>query len=183
MASVKASPCNLPLQPFLLSTSCHALFFSVKADSESRYVPRRFLKVLVPKNSCVPLFALLSVSVLWGCVSDGVQASKGGSSGVRRDPQEILSKTRKSTFDLLGTPDINRREGRTMQWQYRGDKCTLDVFFIAKGHEAIHSKARVQHFELRPFSSDARMNRGDLERCYARLVKTRRKSARSRGRG
>ncbi len=70
-----------------------------------------------------------------------------------------------------------------MQWQYRGDLCTLDVFFIAKGFEAIRKKAPVQHFELRPSSSEARMNRAELERCYARLVKTRRKSARARGKG
>ncbi len=129
------------------------------------------------------LLGLLCVCVLWGCASGGGQASLGGSSESRRDPHEILSKTRKATFDFLGTPDLNRREGRTMQWQYRGDLCTLDVFFVAKGSEAIAKKALVQHFELRPSSSEARMNRGELERCYARLVKERRKSARARSRG
>ena len=123
------------------------------------------------------------VVVLWGCASGGGQGSTGGGFEARRDPHEILSKTRKATFAFLGTPDLNRREGRTMQWQYRGDACTLDVFFVAKGNEAISRKAVVQHFELRPSSSEARMNRGELERCYARLVKQRRKSARSRSKG
>ena len=144
----------------------------------------RSAKFLVLKTfRDVRFLGLLCVGAVWGCASDGGQASLGGSFETRRDPHEILSKTRKATFDLLGTPDLNRREGRTMQWQYRGDACTFDVFFIAQGNEAISKRALVQHFELRPSSSEARMNRGELERCYARLVKERRKSARSRGRG
>ncbi len=144
-----------------------------------------------PKFFCrsfcgLPLLGLLCagvlVGVLWGCGSGGGKASLGGSES-RRDPHEILSKTRKTTFNLLGTPDLNRREGRTMQWQYRGDSCTLDIFFVGKGVETIRKNAPVEHFELRPSSSEARMNRGELERCYARLVKTRRKNARARDRG
>ncbi len=145
-----------------------------------KHSPKFFCRVFCR----LPLLGLLGagvfVGVLWGCGSGG-QASGGGES--RRDPHEILSKTRKTTFNLLGTPDLNRREGRTMQWQYRGDSCTLDVFFVGRGFEAIRKNAAVEHFELRPSSSEARMNRGELERCYARLVKTRRKSARARDRG
>ena len=138
-----------------------------------------------PSSSLAPLLGLLCAGALWGCASGGGagQASLDGSSEARRDPHEMLAKTRKATFALLGTPDLNRREGRTMQWQYRGSSCTLDVFFVAKGNEAIAKKALVQHFELRPSSSEARMNRGELQRCYARLVKERRKSARSRKKG
>ena len=141
------------------------------------------LKPFVAPSRSANLLGLLCAGVLWGCASDGRQTSLGGGFEARRDPHEILSKTRKATFDFLGTPDLNRREGRTMQWQYRGNLCTLDVFFVAKGNEAIAKKAMVQHFELRPSSSEARMNRGELERCYARLVKERRKSARSRSKG
>ncbi len=145
---------------------------------------RFFVSQHFPNPSrCVPLLGLLCAATLWGCASGGGGASLGGSSEARRDPHEILSKTRKTTFAFLGTPDLNRREGRTMQWQYRGDLCTLDVFFVAKGNEAIAKRALVQHFELRPSSSEARMNRSELERCYARLVKMRRKSSRSRSKG
>ena len=127
-------------------------------------------------------FATLTLlPILAACASSG--SSPDGPLGAARDPHEMLSKTRKATFEMLGTPDLNRREGRTMQWQYRGDLCTLDVFFITDAVSAIKNKDRVQHFELRPSSSDARMNRVSLERCYARLVKERRKNAKSSNKG
>ncbi len=118
--------------------------------------------------------ALLALPALMACATGGVTDN-----GVTRDPHEMLHKTRKATFDMLGTPDLNRREGRTMQWQYRGDLCTLDVFFIVTTNLDVKKGDKVKHFELRSSSSDARMNRIALERCYARLVKERRKNARS----
>ena len=124
---------------------------------------------------------LTLLPILVACASSGSLSE--GRLGSTRDPHEMLSKTRKATFDLLGTPDLNRKEGRTMQWQYRGDLCTLDVFFVAGANRTIKNKDRVQHFELRPSSSDARMNRVSLERCYARLVKERRKNAKSNKKG
>ncbi len=127
-------------------------------------------------------FATLALlPILAACASSS--SSFEGSVGTTRDPHEMLSKTRKATFEMLGTPDLNRREGRTMQWQYRGDLCTLDVFFIAKATSAVKKRDRIQHFELRPSSSEARMNRVALERCYARLVKERRKNAKGSNKG
>lgn len=44
-------------------------------------------------------------------------------------PDELMGKTGAEITELLGKPNLVRRETRAQVWQYRGQTCVLDLFF------------------------------------------------------
>ena len=62
------------------------------------------------------------------------------------DPQQLMGLDRAMLSEKLGEPELIRRDGDAEVWQYRADRCVLDLFLYGQDK-------RVEHVDLR--------NRGD----------------------
>jgi len=62
------------------------------------------------------------------------------------DPRQLMGLDRASLNEKLGEPQLIRRDGDAEVWQYRGDRCVLDLFLYG-------ADKKVEHVDLR--------NRGD----------------------
>lgn len=81
--------------------------------------------------------------------------------GVDSDPQQLMGLDHTALNKKLGKPALIRRDGNAEIWQYRADRCVLDLFLygVAK---------RVEHVDLR--------NRGDgsegsVRNCFAGMLR------------
>lgn len=77
------------------------------------------------------------------------------------DPQQLMGLDHTALNEKLGKPALIRRDGNAEVWQYRADRCVLDLFLygVAK---------RVEHIDLR--------NRGDgsegsVRNCFAGMLR------------
>lgn len=80
---------------------------------------------------------------------------------VNDDPEQLLGMTSDSLGDILGVPDVVRREGAAEVWQYRSESCVLDLFLYG-------GMKQVEHVDLR--------DRGDatdvmVRACFVRMLK------------
>ena len=80
---------------------------------------------------------------------------------VDSDPQQLMGLDQAALNEKLGKPALIRRDGNAEVWQYRADRCVLDLFLygVAK---------RVEHVDLR--------NRGDgsegsVRNCFAGMLR------------
>ena len=114
---------------------------------------------------------LLPLALL-GC--EGIKP-KGGFEKVRtpaaiaslRTPTELVGLKKEGVQDLLGDPQLIRRDGPAEVWQYTANACILDLFLYEIGENY-----RVEYMELRtqPGEDTAR------ERCYEQLRQAKKKS-------
>lgn len=65
---------------------------------------------------------------------------------INDDPAQLMGLDRKELNETLGEPALIRRDGDAEVWQYRGDRCVLDLFLYG-------AEKKVEHIDLR--------NRGD----------------------
>jgi hypothetical protein len=65
---------------------------------------------------------------------------------VNEDPQQLMGLDRATLNKKLGEPALIRRDGDAEVWQYRADRCVLDLFLYG-------ANKKVEHIDLR--------NRGD----------------------
>ncbi|MEN8195810.1 MAG: hypothetical protein ABFS30_04750 [Pseudomonadota bacterium] len=65
---------------------------------------------------------------------------------INDDPQQLMGLDHESLNEMLGEPALVRRDGGAEVWQYRADRCVLDLFLYG-------ANKKVEHVDLR--------NRGD----------------------
>ncbi len=80
---------------------------------------------------------------------------------VNDDPEQLLGMTSDSLSDILGEPDVVRRDGGAEVWQYRSEACVLDLFLYG-------GMKQVEHVDLR--------DRGDatevmVRACFVRMLR------------
>ena len=82
-------------------------------------------------------------------------------------PTELVGLGKEGVQDLLGDPQLIRRDGPAEVWQYTANACILDLFLYEVGENY-----RVEYMELRtqPGEDTAR------GRCYEQLRQARKKS-------
>ncbi|MSO84373.1 MAG: hypothetical protein EXR02_01955 [Rhodospirillales bacterium] len=62
------------------------------------------------------------------------------------DARALVGRDARAVADLLGEPQLKRRDPPAELWQYRAGPCILDLFLYA---DAAGSAARVAHVEMR----------------------------------
>ena len=80
------------------------------------------------------------------------------------DPARILGLSPDRLTELLGRPELTRREPPAEIWQYRGESCVFDVFLYEEG-----GLARVTYLEAR----DASARRVNERSCLNQLLRAR----------
>ena len=80
------------------------------------------------------------------------------------DPARILGLGPDRLTELLGRPELTRREPPAEIWQYRGESCVFDVFLYEEG-----GRVRVTYLEAR----DARARRVAERGCLNQLLRAR----------
>ncbi|MEE8499555.1 MAG: hypothetical protein V3S27_03195 [Kiloniellales bacterium] len=80
------------------------------------------------------------------------------------DPARILGLGPDRLTELLGRPELTRREPPAEIWQYRGESCVFDVFLYEEG-----GLARVTYLEARDASAQRVAERG----CLNQLLRAR----------
>ena len=80
------------------------------------------------------------------------------------DPERLIGLERDGLYDLLGMPEIVRRESPAQVWQYRGVTCVFDVFLYEDGEDS-----RVTYVEAR----DPRGAKGQTRQCLNELLRAR----------
>ncbi len=82
------------------------------------------------------------------------------------DPKQLLKMSRDDLNDLLGQPNLVRRETPAEIWQYRGKDCVLDVFLYNEAgkpdspFEVVYSEAR-----------DLEARKSDQRSCLNQLLR------------
>lgn len=81
---------------------------------------------------------------------------------VNEDPQQLMGLDRATLSEKLGKPALIRRDGDAEVWQYRADRCVLDLFLYGMNK-------KVEHIDLR--------NRGDEDEdsvsdCFNDMLRT-----------
>ncbi len=80
------------------------------------------------------------------------------------DPARILGLGPDRLTELLGRPELTRREPPAEIWQYRGESCVFDVFLYEEG-----GRTRVTYLEARDASARRVAERG----CLNQLLRAR----------
>lgn len=80
---------------------------------------------------------------------------------VNDDPEQLLGMTADSLGDILGQPDVVRRDDGVEVWQYRSEACVLDLFLYG-------GMKQVEYVDLR--------DRGDstdvmVRACFVRMLR------------
>ncbi len=80
---------------------------------------------------------------------------------VNDDPQQLMGLDRATLNEKLGEPALIRRDGDAEVWQYRADRCVLDLFLYGVDK-------KVEHVDLR--------DRGDggassVRDCFAGMLR------------
>ena len=70
------------------------------------------------------------------------------SSRLRDDAENILDLKGHDIAQIFDAPELVRRELPTTIWQYRNEKCVMDVYFTV-GRKGDVSRANVAHYEVR----------------------------------
>ncbi len=83
------------------------------------------------------------------------------------DPARILGLSPNQLTEILGLPELTRREPPAEIWQYRGESCAFDVFLYEEA-----GSVRVTYLEARDGSAQRVAERGCLNQLLrARLTK------------
>ncbi len=85
------------------------------------------------------------------------------------DPARLLGLDGRGLGELLGQPDLKRREPPAEIWQYRGGSCVFDVFLYAQAGAAAAGGPRVTYLEAR----DGAARRIAARACLNELLRAR----------
>lgn len=99
-----------------------------------------------------PAAALLLAAVALPALLAGCKTSGSGAGAVQPAPiasEQLIGLTPTALVEALGSPRTLRRERPAEIWQYRGDRCVLDVFLYEapEGPQVIHLEARGERAE------------------------------------
>jgi hypothetical protein len=81
-------------------------------------------------------------------------------------PDKLVGLTPVEMMDLVGTPDLRRKEAQAEMWQYVSGPCVLDVFL----YEDKEGVARVAHTNLRTQNA----TKTPREACLGDMVRQKR---------
>jgi hypothetical protein len=83
---------------------------------------------------------------------------------VNDDPRQLMGLDRESLNEMLGEPALVRRDGDAEVWQYRADRCVLDLFLYG-------ANKKVEHVDLRD-RGDAGSKDGETVRnCFVGMLR------------
>jgi hypothetical protein len=80
---------------------------------------------------------------------------------VNDDPQQLMGLDRASLNEKLGEPARVRRDGDAEVWQYRADRCVLDLFLYGM-------EKKVEHIDLRDRGDG---NSGSVRDCFVNMLR------------
>lgn len=80
---------------------------------------------------------------------------------VDSDPQQLMGLDHTALNKKLGKPALIRRDGNAEIWQYRADRCVLDLFLYGMAK-------RVEHVDLR-IRGDG--SEGSVRNCFAGMLR------------
>ena len=80
------------------------------------------------------------------------------------DPQRLIGLGRNGLYELLGMPELVRRESPAQVWQYRGLTCIFDVFLYEQGEDS-----KVTYVEAR----DTHGTKSPTRQCLNELLRNR----------
>ena len=80
---------------------------------------------------------------------------------VNDDPQQLMGLDRATLNEKLGEPALIRRDGDAEVWQYRADRCVLDLFLYGVDK-------KVEHVDLRDRGN---ADEGSVRDCFAGMLR------------
>lgn len=83
-------------------------------------------------------------------------------------PKQILGLVSEEVHKMLGVPDFKHYDPPAEIWQYRKDRCLLDVFLYADKHQP--NVLRVRHAEAR----SRNINKISQKKCFLRALRAKR---------
>ena len=81
---------------------------------------------------------------------------------VNDDPEQLMGMDHESLTEMLGEPALVRRDGDAEVWQYRADRCVLDLFLYG-------TEKKVEHVDLRDRGEG---NEGSVRDCFVGMLRT-----------
>lgn len=120
--------------------------------------------------------ALAAGLILAGCGTPEGQQSPDGSSEtaggapyngiaslppVDEDPRQLMGLDRAALTARLGKPALVRRDGDAEVWQYRADRCVLDLFLYG-------AEKKVEHTDLRNRGGESEAT---VRGCFANMLR------------
>ena len=105
------------------------------------------------------LAAALAAAVVTGC-----QTTTTSTTAPSIAPGDLTGLSPGALTGLLGDPELRRPEGPAEVWQYRTDRCVVDVFLLAEGS----ADARVAYAEARSRSDGP----ADAASCLSQIARS-----------
>ena len=84
---------------------------------------------------------------------------------VNDDPQQLMGLDRATLNEKLGEPALVRRDGDAEVWQYRADRCVLDLFLYG-------ADKKVEHVDLRDRGDGGGGDEGSVRDCFVGMLRT-----------
>ena len=84
---------------------------------------------------------------------------------VNDDPQQLMGLDRATLNEKLGEPALVRRDGDAEVWQYRADRCVLDLFLYG-------ADKKVEHVDLRDRGDGGSGGEESVRNCFVGMLRT-----------
>ncbi len=84
---------------------------------------------------------------------------------VNEDPQQLMGLDRATLGEKLGKPTLIRRDGDAEVWQYRADRCVLDLFLYGMNK-------KVEHIDLRNRGDEGDGSEDSVSDCFNGMLRT-----------
>lgn len=83
---------------------------------------------------------------------------------VNDDPRQLMGLDRATLNEKLGEPALVRRDGDAEVWQYRADRCVLDLFLYG-------TDKKVEHVDLRDRGGGGGDDEGSVRDCFVGMLR------------
>ncbi|MBE9555930.1 MAG: hypothetical protein IMF08_03655 [Proteobacteria bacterium] len=84
---------------------------------------------------------------------------------VNENPQQLMGLDRATLGEKLGKPTLIRRDGDAEIWQYRADRCVLDLFLYGMNK-------KVEHIDLRNRGDEGDESEDSISDCFNGMLRT-----------
>lgn len=79
-------------------------------------------------------------------------------------PEKIKQLTGADALKIMGQPELVRKDGSSLSWQYRSQNCVIDLFWVNGASDV--SRIPVYHFETR----NRGVNKITAKKCIADMI-------------
>jgi len=83
---------------------------------------------------------------------------------VNDDPRQLMGLDHESLNEMLGEPALIRRDGDAEVWQYRADRCVLDLFLYG-------TDKKVEHVDLRDRGDGGSGGEDSVRDCFVGMLR------------